>query len=103
LESTYKILYSEEYNQELDSIYQYIAVQLKEENIARRLVSKIRKEILRLRYFPKENKIILRNPERKLYRLIVKNYVIIYQIDIKIKIVYILHIFNSKRNYIKLI
>lgn len=103
LESTYKIIYSEEYNQELEEIYYYIAIHLKEEKIAENLVKKIRKEILRLQYFPKENIVLLKNRKDKLYRLVVKNYIIIYQVNIKVKTVYILHIFNSRRNYLKLI
>lgn len=94
LELKYNLIYSEEYNEELTLIYEYIA---------KKLITKIRKEILRLQYFPKENKVISRRRENELYRLIVKNYIIIYQIDIKIKTVYILHIFNSKQNYLKLI
>ena len=103
LESKYNLIYSLEYNEELTVIYEYVATKLNEENIAKKLITKIRKEILRLQYFPKENKVISRRRENELYRLIVKNYIIIYQIDIKIKTVYILHIFNSKQNYLKII
>ena len=99
----YKISISDDAKEELKQIYYYIAMCLKEENIARKLINKIRKEILRLQYFPKENKVIFRQGKKELYRLIVKNYIIIYQIDIKIKTVYILHIFNSKQNYLKII
>lgn len=99
----YKISISYDAKEELKGIYYYIAMKLKEEKIAKRLTNKIRKEILRLQYFPKENKVIAKQDRKKLYRLIVKNYIIIYQIDIKIKTVYILHIFNSKQNYLKLI
>ena len=58
LESKYNLIYSLEYNEELTVIYEYVATKLNEENIAKKLITKISKEILRLQYFPKENKVI---------------------------------------------
>lgn len=71
MESIYKLLYSEEYNEELTGIYTYVSTKLNEENVAKKLITKIRKEILRLQYFPKENKVIVRQGKNELYRLII--------------------------------
>lgn len=104
MESQYSIIYSKEYIAELTMLYNYITIQLKEENIAKRLVIKIQNDILNLKYFPKRNKLISKNKKEKLYRFIVKKkYIIIYRIDDKSKNIYILHIFNSKQNYLKFI
>lgn len=46
MELMYEIIYSTEYKQELDEIYYYIKIQLQEENIARRLINRIQKEII---------------------------------------------------------
>ena len=77
LESIYEIIYSAEYKQELKEIYDYIALHLKENNIAKKLMIRIQEEILRLQYFPRANKVIFQEKDRKLYRLIVKNDIII--------------------------
>lgn len=62
-----------------------------------------KKEISDLDYMPRKYKMLKRNKEVEIRQRTVKNYNIIYQIDIKIRKVYILHIFYSKRNYLRLI
>lgn len=103
LELIYEIIYSTEYRQELKEIYYYIAIHLQEGMIAKKLVNKIQKEILDLEYMPRKYKILKTTNHKEIHQKTVKNYDIIYQIDIKIKKVYILHIFYFKRNYLKLI
>ncbi len=103
LESIYEIIYSTEYRQELKEIYYYIAIHLQEEVIAKKLVHKIQEEILDLSYMPRKYKRLKKTRNIGIHQRNVKNYNIIYQIDIKIKKVYILHIFYSRRNYLKLI
>ena len=71
-----------------------------EKNIAEKLLTKIRTEILRLRYFPKANRVIYSKRKETLHRLIVKKYAIFYKIDELKKEVYILHVFNTKKNYL---
>ena len=104
MESQYNIIYSKEYIDELTLLYQYIAIHLNEENVAKKLITRIKCEIINLRYFPKRNRLISKSKEEKLYRFIVKKkYIIVYRIDDKSKNINILHIFNSKQNYFKLI
>ena len=67
MESQYNLIYSKEYIKELTSIYRYISIQLKEENIARKIIKRIQNEISKLRYFPKMNKLMSRNKEDNLY------------------------------------
>ena len=104
MELQYDIMYSKEYIDELTLLYQYIAIYLNEENVAKKLITRIKSEIINLRYFRKRNKLISKNKKEKLYRFIVKKkYIIIYKVDEKLKNIYILHIFNSKQNYLKII
>lgn len=92
-----------EYVKELTSIYEYIKVRLKEEQIAKRLLTKIQKELIELQYFPKRSRLITKDKNKKLYRLIIKKHIIIYKVNDKSKEIYILHIFNSRQNYFKFI
>ena len=62
----------------------------------------MRHSILDLSYMPRKYKLLKKEKDIEVRKMIIKNYIIIYQIEIKIKIVYILHIFYSKRNYLKL-
>ncbi len=102
MELQYDIIYSKEYIDELTLLYQYISIHLNEENVAKKLITRIKSEMINLRYFPKRNKLISKNKKEKLYRFIVKKkYVIIYKVDEKSKNIYMLHIFNSKQNYLK--
>lgn len=92
-----------EYVNELTSIYEYIKVKLKEEQIAKRLLTKTQKELIKLQYFPKRSRLITKDKNKKLYRLIIKKHIIIYKVNDKSKKIYILHIFNSRQNYLKFI
>ena len=71
--------------------------------IDNKLLHKIQEEILDLSYMPRKYKRLKKTRNIGIHQRNVKNYNIIYQIDIKIKKVYILHIFYSRRNYLKLI
>ncbi|MCI8412140.1 MAG: type II toxin-antitoxin system RelE/ParE family toxin [Clostridia bacterium] len=99
----YKITIMKSAKEEIEEIKKYISDRLQEPAIARKTIQKITKEISDLRYMPRKYKLLKKNKNIEIHRMSVKNYVIIYQVDIKIKTVYILHIFNSKRNYLKLI
>lgn len=87
----------------MENIKIYISDRLKEQYIAKKTIQKITSEIADLRYMPRKYRLIRKDKNIEIHKMIVKNYIIIYQVDIRIKTVYILHIFNSKRNYLKLI
>lgn len=95
-EFNYEIIYTKDYIEELSSIYYYISIVLKEQNIAEKLLTKIRKEVLSLSYFPKANRVIYSKRKEAVHRLIVKKYAIFYKVDEFRKKVYILHIFNTR-------
>lgn len=97
----YKTVITDDANKELKEIYYYIKVHLQEEVIARKLVNKIQKEIFDLEYMPRKYKILINSKRKKIYQKSIKNYNIIYEIHANK--VYILHIFYSKRDYLKLI
>lgn len=99
----YKIIIMKTAKEEMEEIKIYISDRLQEPAIARKTIQRITKEISDLRYMPRKYKLLRKNKNIEIHKMSVKNYVIIYQINIKIKTVYILHIFNSKRNYLKLI
>lgn len=76
LEFNYEIIYTKDYLNELTNIYYYISIVLREQNIAEELLTKIRKQVLSLSYFPKANKVVYSKRNEALYRLIVKKYAI---------------------------
>lgn len=79
-ESIYEISYSKEYKQELKNIYYYIAFHLQEENIAKKMIVRIKNKISDLEYMPRKFKLLKQYKEIEIRLLIVKNYIIIYQI-----------------------
>ena len=98
----YKVIATNDAKKEMKDIGNYISYILYEPIIAKKLIKKIQDGFLDLTYMPRKYRLLTRKNNFEIRRSIVKNYIIIYQIEIKIKTVYILHIFYSKRNYLKL-
>ena len=103
LEFNYEIIYTKDYLDESANIYYYISIVLREQNIAEKLLTKIRKQVLGLSYFPKANKVVFSKRNEAVHRLIVKKYAIFYKIDELKKQIFILHIFNTRQNYLNFI
>ena len=82
---------------ELDEIYLYIRDELKETKIAEKILKKIREKIRILKDFPFANKLITKNKNFEYRKFIIKNYIIVYKINLKEKEVNILHIYNQKQ------
>ena len=82
---------------ELDEIYIYIRNELKEKTIAEKTVKKIKEKIRILNIFPFAYKLIRKTKNFEYRKFIIKNYVIIYKINLKEKEVNILHIYNQKQ------
>ena len=101
IDNLYHINVTEDARRELEEIQYYISHILREPNIARKLIGKIQREIEDLEYMPKKYKIIFKTKVKELHQKAVKNYNIIYRVNSKDQKVYILHIFYSKRNYLK--
>lgn len=99
----YNIEYSREAKEDLISIKRYIKYNLKESNIAQKLISKIINEINNLESNPEIYTIIDNDIIKKLEirKLVVDNYIIFYRIkDINIQIIRILY---GRRNWIDLL
>ena len=96
----YKIIWSPNAKEELEGIHFYIKYYLKEKNIADKIVKNILNQVLNLQYSPERYSRILYNKNRNIRRLLVKKYVIIYEVDNNTGQVFILHIFHSSQNYL---
>lgn len=99
---TYKIEFAEEYDKELDKIYNYISKELYADDSAKKLLLKIEQKIINLKYSP-EIYVEIKKYEgikRNYRRLVVDNYVILYTVDKEKNIVYIAHIFYGGSDYI---
>lgn len=96
----YKILQTNEFEEELEEIYRYIALKLKEPSIARNFYKKVIKSINSLKYLPERNCQIgsFKNKSRNLRRILVNHYVIIYEIknDTRTSIHFTYFSFQSK-------
>ena len=90
------------FNEELEKIYYYICFYLHSPKVANRLYNKIKNEILSLESSPERYSKIydIKNIKNcNIRRLLVKNYIIIYQVDNIKRQVFILHIFHGSQNY----
>ena len=97
----YFIILTTNAKEELKEIYEYISNNLKSKISADNLMALIEDKILRLSIFPYSCMEIRTKPRSTIYRkLIVKNYVILYSICEKNKIVNVVHIYYAKRNYV---
>ena len=93
----YEIIYKKRSREELEKIYIYIKERLKEQNVAQKTVNKIRGKISNLSYFPFAHKLLRKTKNFEYRKFIIKNYIIIYKINLKEKEINILHIYNPKQ------
>ena len=98
----YKIIWSPTFKKEFEDICDYISTQLKEPIIARKIYYRILAKLNSLKYFP-EVYIKMQIKDIEFRRILLKNYVIIYQIDFIYREVLILHIFHGNQDYLNLI
>lgn len=101
----YELKMTNRAKKDLDNIYNYISKCLMEDKIAQNLINKIEKEIFRLETFPESCAVIDNlNGKNKIYRkLVINNYIVIYRIDKKYKMIYIVRVVYGGRNYLKYI
>ena len=97
----FKLIYTRRFISEITSIYDYISLNLYNLKAASRLISLINKRILDL---SKNSLIYVKidkfdKLKREYHRIVVKNFVILYSVDFKNKIVYISHIYYGGKNY----
>ena len=83
LNKKYKILPTTTFKEELEEIIYYIKYNLKEPLIAKNLYKKIINEISSLQFMPERHKLIEdknNNLQRNLRKILINNYVIIFEI-----------------------
>ena len=99
----FEVEFTEQYIEELTEIYDYISNKLNENNIAKKLLKEVNQKVLNLANMPNLYMKIgkTNNLKRNYHRMVIKNYVVLYTVDYKKKIVYVSHIIYGKRNYIK--
>jgi addiction module RelE/StbE family toxin len=99
--NTYEIILTDTAKEELEEIYEYISKNLYAVDSANRLMNKIEENILRLEKNPYsciEVRIKLHN---ELYRkLVVDNYIALYEVEEKHKQVVIYRVLYGKRDYL---
>lgn len=96
---TYSIIWAPSFKNELSNMLYYISNILQEPKIARKTLKLITRKLEQLKYFPEINsKFFIQNTEFR--KLILKKYIVIYQIDSQKNEIYILHIFHGNQNYL---
>lgn len=101
----YIVVMSNQAEKELSNIITYISSVLLEPNIAKNLLKKLTNTIDKLETLPERYSIISDEYtiRENIHKCFVDNYVIIYNINNKLKQVEISHIFYARRNWMKLI
>ena len=100
--TTYKIHFLENSLEEIDEIFIYISETLKSQNAPKLFVKKIISKTEILSRFPKIYSPISKYDKlkREYRKIVIDNYILLYTIDEKEKIVYISHVFYSRKNYL---
>ena len=99
---TFEVEFTEECIEELIEIYEYISINLKENNAAKRLMTEVTDKILYLSELPELYMKIGKTDKlkREYHRMVVKNYIVLYTVDIEKRKVFISHMLYGKRNYL---
>ncbi len=98
----YNIKTTKAFEEELLDIYSHIVDYLQEPKIANEKYKKIRNKILSLQYLPERYSRIFKSKfkNRNLRKLLINNFVIIYEVRNDTYQIFILHIFNKYQNYL---
>lgn len=98
----YEIEFTEDSKNEIREIYKYISDKLIAKEAAKRLMQKMRKIVMSLAETPRLYAKIEKSDKRKrdFRKIVIDNYVILYTIDEKNKIVYISHMYYSGMDYL---
>ena len=98
----YKIIFTDEFDEEIQQIYDYISKNLKEKEIADRFISKVYGRIEDLKIFPKMYMKIekMDRLHNEYHRIVVNNYIVLYTVDELNQKVIISHIYYKRKNYL---
>ena len=108
LTKTYHITYDKSFMAELRRIPRYYIKKLKNSQSPNTIIESVMGRIKILEEFPFIGKQIIKNKKFEYRKFIIKNYIIIYKINLKEKEINILHIYNqkqkikNKKQYIKI-
>lgn len=99
----YSIKFTRKCLNDIDEICKYISDKLKAENSANRLRTKIKNVVKELSISPEMYAKIdkMDKLKREYRRIPINNYVILYSVDKKKKIIYISHMYYGGRNYLE--
>lgn len=100
--TTYKIHFSENSLEEINEIFIYISETLKSKNASKHFINKIISKTEVLSRFPKIYSPIQKYDKlkREYRKILIDNYILLYTINEKKKIIYISHVFYSRKNYL---
>lgn len=98
----YEIEFTEDARDEIRDIYEYISKNLDNEQAAKRLMRKMRENIISLAEFPELYAKIEKNDKRKrdYRRMVIGNYIVLYAVDEQRKTIYISHMYYGRKNYL---
>ena len=98
----YEIEFTEDARDEIREIYEYISKNLVNEDAAKRLMRKMRKNVMDLAESPKIYAKIKKKDrmKREFRRMVVDNFIVLYTIDENKKTIYISHMYYGRRNYL---
>ena len=97
----FEVEFTDECIEEMIEIYEYISSNLKEDNVAKELINEVIDKVLNLANIPELYMKIGKSDrlKREYYRMVIKNYVVLYTIDFEKKTVFISHMIYGRRNY----
>ena len=101
----YKIQFSKDAREDLMDNYAYIKYNLQESVIARKMITKIKEEINKLKDDPTIYAIIKDEiiKKREIRKIKVNNYIVFYRVEENNKIVEIVRIMYGRRNWTKIL
>jgi len=105
VDNIFEIKITDEARHDLEKIYDYISLELKNDIAAKKLIRKIRDSIIRLREFPYMSELLKDEILRKKgYRkIVIDNYIVIYKVNKDERSVIIVRIIYNRRQYQDLI
>lgn len=102
--SNYEVTLTDVAKEEIENIYAYILEDLHEEIAANKLMDKIEDGVLRLAQNPYSCPKVKVKPHNEIYRkLIINNYIVLYDIDEEYKKTVIYRVIHEKTDYLKLL
>ena len=97
----YKVIITDEAENDLNEIYEYIETKLYADKAARELIKKMKQKILALEDNPYSCPEVYTKPKHELYRkLTIKNYVVLYQVEEKNRHIVIYRIEYGMKDYL---